>query len=74
MVAGVLLHGFVKWPATLHIEIGSHPSKRNLKLTVGIRVGCQSVVSSAVVGFPPGLKAGIPSLKKMARVFELYIR
>jgi hypothetical protein len=56
----------VKWPATLHIEIGSHPTKRkdqrNLKMTVGIQTEHLSVVSSAVVGFPPGLKAGIPSL------------
>ncbi|WP_239640405.1 Fic family protein [Halogeometricum pallidum] len=58
----------MKWPASLHIEVSSHPSKRKkqrkLKITVGIQFERQNVVSSAVVGFPPGLKAGIPCLKQ----------
>jgi len=66
VVAGVFLHGFVKRTATLHIEISSHPSKRKflrkLKITVGIQAEHLSVVSVGVVGFPPALKGGIPSL------------
>ncbi|WP_436926396.1 hypothetical protein [Halosimplex amylolyticum] len=66
VVAGVLLHGLVKWPPALHIEVGSHPSKRKflrkLKMTVDIRIEHQNVVIEGIVGFPPGLKAGIPSL------------
>jgi len=34
-------------------------------VTVGIQSKYQSVVSVDVVGFPPGLKAGIPSLLSM---------
>ena len=57
VVAGVLLHGFVKWPASLHIEVGSHLPKRKLlrklKVAVGIRAEHQNVVNVGVVGFPP---------------------
>jgi hypothetical protein len=33
-------------------------------MAVGIRAEYQNAVSSVVVGFPPGLKAGIPSLRE----------
>ena len=41
VVAGVFFHGFVKWPASFQIEVGSHPPKRKflrkLKIAIGIR-------------------------------------
>jgi hypothetical protein len=68
IVTGVSFHSFVKWPASLHVEAGSHPLEQKFVCKKKVSVGIQSehlfVVRSGSVGFPPAVNGWIPSLQE----------